>query len=119
VPTAPPRTAATATNAIHPNVAVFQCVALQRPARAARLSLMTPSSLLVSTGSRLPVGLFLRREGTRSLGAEAYRSLLPAASPSAVTRTRGPRETVRCGPRGRASSPSRRRRRRVRRRPAC
>ncbi len=41
VPIAPPIATAATTNAIHPTVAVFQCAALQRPVRAARLSLMT------------------------------------------------------------------------------
>jgi hypothetical protein len=40
VPTAAPAASAAITNAIHPSVAVFQCAALQRPARAARFSLM-------------------------------------------------------------------------------
>ena len=37
MPTAPPSPNATRTNAIQPNVAVFQWAALQRPMRAARL----------------------------------------------------------------------------------
>jgi hypothetical protein len=37
MPTAPPSPNATRTNASQPNVAVFQCAALQRPIRAARL----------------------------------------------------------------------------------
>jgi hypothetical protein len=40
VPTAPPSTTATITNASQPKVAVFQCAALQRAALAARLRLM-------------------------------------------------------------------------------
>jgi hypothetical protein len=49
VPTAPPSTTAITTNAIQPKVAVFQCAALHRPARAARLSLMACPFSLVCT----------------------------------------------------------------------
>ena len=52
VPTTPPTTSAAMTNASQPKVAVFQCEALQRPVRAARLRLMGASFRVVCTMSR-------------------------------------------------------------------
>ena len=46
VPTMPPSAKATMTKMSQPNVAVFQCIALQRPMRAATLR-EVPGSLLL------------------------------------------------------------------------
>src|SRR4029453_16923851 len=46
VPATDPRATATTQNAIQPERAVFQCPALQRPARAATLKLIAPPPLV-------------------------------------------------------------------------
>ena len=66
VPIAPPITTAAITNAIQPKVAVFQCAALQRAARVARLSFMClPLSDDLTTASRLPSRLARANGGGR------------------------------------------------------
>jgi hypothetical protein len=52
-PTRLPRITASTANAIQPNAAVFQCAALQRPARPARFVLATTKALSVAKSSPL------------------------------------------------------------------
>src|SRR5262245_41221229 len=122
VPTAPPMTTAAMTKAIQPKVAVFQCEALQRPARAARFRLMTASRKSFGVMSRRclrGLGWTMERPGVFAWGR--LRLVVGDNPKAAYTRSRAVRGDDR--PLEHASAVARDRRlvsiRRGRSRPRC
>src|SRR5262249_58193749 len=90
VPAAAPSAIATATNSIQTTVAVFQCIALHRPARAARFTLIRASLLARKPSElRLPASCSHANGGTRRLCTPGSTRMRTHAESDGATRPVG------------------------------